>query len=107
MTPKSQWNEVEKELLDMIDPSAFGQCRTLAGSPVGRAYSIGLSLQGVGHAYSLSVRDGEFPDSNIIVVTDEKLLAKLRSINGQFFHEGLPVFYYEYLYDSHMTADKT
>ena len=98
---KSQWDEVQEELLAMIDPSAFYECRTLAGSPVGHVYSIHLSLEGHhtpnGHVWSLSIRDGEFPGSNIIVVTDEKLLAKLRSINGQFVLEGLPVFYYEHL----------
>jgi hypothetical protein len=35
-----------------------------------------------------------------LAVTDEKLLAKLRSIKGQYIyryqHWGVPVFYYEY-----------
>jgi hypothetical protein len=98
---KSQWDEVQEELLGMNDPPAFEKCLTLAGSPVGHAHSIHFSLQGVqgptGRVYSLSVRDGEFPDSNIIVVQDEKLLAKLRSINGQLVYEGLPIFYDEHL----------
>jgi hypothetical protein len=68
---------------------------------VGHAHSIHLSLQSTHtpsrHAYSLSIRDGEFPESNIIVVQDEKLLAKLRSINGQFVCNELPIFYYEHL----------
>jgi hypothetical protein len=57
-----------------------------------------LSLQG-SHSgiYTLSVRDDEFPGSSLIEVTDEKLLEKLRSVNGQFTCHGLPVFYYEHL----------
>ena len=98
---KSQWDKVQRELLDMVAHAAFEQCGTLAGSPVGHAHSIHLSLQSThapsGHAYSLSVRDGEFPESDSIVVQDEKLLAKLRSINGQFVYQRLPIFYYEHL----------
>jgi hypothetical protein len=33
---------------------------------------------------------------SIIALTDEKLLAKLRSIKGQFTYMGFPLFYYEY-----------
>ncbi len=36
------------------------------------------------------------PAGNGIRVTDEKLLANVRSIKGEFFHNGLHVFYYEY-----------
>jgi hypothetical protein len=50
-----------------------------------------------GNACVLSIKDDEFPGSNIVEVTDEKLLEKLRSVNGQLVYEGLPVFYYEHL----------
>jgi len=48
-----------------------------------------------------AVFDDIYPGSNFIEITDEKLLAKLRNIKGQF-HDvpgtgDLPVFYYEYL----------
>ena len=49
-----------------------------------------------------AVFDDEYPGSNFIETTDEKLLAKLRNIKGQFHNNvpgtgDLPVFYYEYL----------
>ncbi len=48
-----------------------------------------------------AVFDDIYPGSNFIEITDEKLLAKLRNIKGQF-HDvpgtgDLPVFYYEFL----------
>ena len=45
-----------------------------------------------------AVFDDIYPGSNFIEITDEKLLAKLRNIKGQFYDEdGRPIFYYEYL----------
>jgi hypothetical protein len=48
-----------------------------------------------------AVFDDIYPGSNFIEITDEKLLAKLRNIKGQFHNVSgtgdLPVFYYEYL----------
>jgi hypothetical protein len=50
-----------------------------------------------GHVYVLIIQDDDFPGSNLIEITDEKLLEKLRSVNGQFTSGKLPVFYYEHL----------
>ena len=54
-----------------------------------------------GHVYELSVRDSEFRSSNVIAVTDERLLTKLRSVNGQYVYVykqfRTPIFYCEYL----------
>jgi len=48
-----------------------------------------------------AVFDDIYPGSNLIEITDERLLAKLRNIKGQFHNVpgtgDLPVFYYEYL----------
>jgi hypothetical protein len=48
-----------------------------------------------------AVFDDIHPGSNLIEITDERLLAKLRNIKGQFHNVpgtgDLPVFYYEYL----------
>jgi hypothetical protein len=49
------------------------------------------------HVCVLCIQDDEFPGSTRIEITDEKLLGKLRSVNGQFVHDGHPVFYYENL----------
>ncbi len=54
-----------------------------------------------GEILAASVRDDEFPGSDLIEVNDEELLAKLRNINGQFVsndgHVDLPIFHYEHL----------
>lgn len=76
-----QWDVERGELLAMLAPGQF------------------LALERVHAGYvSLSVRDGETASSNIVAVTDEKLLAKLRSVKGQFVHEiwEFPIFYYEH-----------
>lgn len=48
-----------------------------------------------------AVFDDIYPGSKLIEITDERLLAKLRNIKGQFHNVpgtgDLPVFYYEYL----------
>jgi hypothetical protein len=50
----------------------------------------------VGHVRILSVRAME-GCADLIEITDEKLLEKLRSVKGQFTYGGTPVFYYENL----------
>jgi hypothetical protein len=83
------WDGIGKELWSMIRPEDFA------------TNSVYIVLEGEdspnGRAFALSIRDGECPGSNILPVQNEKLLAKLRSINGQFVCDGLPVFYYEHL----------
>ena len=84
MSTTPEWKELKEELLAMLAP-----CQWLALNAV-------VATDGHGDAYALSVRDYG-PNNNAIIVTDEKLLTKLRSVKGQFVDEGLPVFYYEYL----------
>lgn len=85
-----EWDELMQELHTMIPPAPD------------QWPDRWIILQGVktsdNHTYAwcLSIQDDEFPGSAIIAVRDEKLLAKLRSVKGQFVHQGLPVFYYEY-----------
>jgi hypothetical protein len=83
----------------------FGLLTTayLPGPTVGGQYLGLLSVRTPGGKMVLAaaVFDDIHPGSNLIEITDEKLLAKLRSIKGQF-HDvpgtgDLPVFYYEYL----------
>ena len=59
-----------------------------------------------GNACALSIKDDEFPGSNIVEITDEKLLEKLRSVKGQLVLQGLPVFYYEHLFGHKVTTIK-
>jgi len=82
ISSKSQWDGLQHELLTMLPP--------------GQHLGLESVHAPIGHVYSLSVRDDEFPGSNIIAVTDEQLLAKLRSVKGQFVHGGLRIFYHEY-----------
>ena len=77
----NEWDS--RELLAML---AHGQSLILEGTH-----------SSIGYVYSLSVRDGADPGSSIIAVTDQNLLAKLRSIQGQVATEGLPIYYHEYL----------
>jgi hypothetical protein len=49
-------------------------------------------------ALAAAIFDDEYPGSNIIKITDEKLLVKLKALKGQVdTRTNLPVFYYEYL----------
>ena len=53
-----------------------------------------------GLAYAFSLRASYAPeDDDLIEVTDEELLKKLRSIKGQYFSGESPVFYYDLLSD--------
>jgi hypothetical protein len=49
------------------------------------------------NVYALYVSRSEFPNSDRVEITDETLLEKLRSVNGQFTWDGLPILYYENL----------
>jgi predicted RNA-binding Zn-ribbon protein involved in translation (DUF1610 family) len=91
--PMPEWSEEQtNELQAMLAP---GQSIAFARVP---------APVGNGDAYALYVAELVagffFPGCAIIAVTDEKLLAKLRSIKGQYIyrykHWGVPVFYYEY-----------
>jgi len=88
-----EWSQQQsREILDML-PIKFNQ----VGLPDHWiSFALVPTPDGNGKAYALSIRDDEFPGSAIIKITDEKLLAKLRSIKGQFTYCGLPVYYYEY-----------
>lgn len=88
-----EWSEQEtNELQAMLSP---GQSIAFARVP---------APDGNGDAYALYVAELEdgffFPGCAIIAVTDEKLLAKLRTIKGQYVYRfqrwTVPVFYYEY-----------
>ena len=88
-TELPEWTEQHsRELQAMLAP---GQWLTFALVP---------SPDGNGKAYALSVSEDEFPGSPIIAVTDEKLLAKLRTVRGQFVYRWrgsrTPIYYYEY-----------
>jgi hypothetical protein len=65
---------------------------SFAGPCLALAWSVSL-----GNVCILSIREDEFPGSDLIEITDEKLLEKLRSVNGQFTCFGRPVFYYDHL----------
>jgi len=67
-----------------------------------------LCLEGVempiGNVFALSVRDDEFPGSNLVKITNEDLLAKLRVFKGQFCTSAhpsmpptIPIYWYEHL----------
>jgi hypothetical protein len=73
-----EWKELKEELIAILAPGQW------------------LALKSAENAWCLSVRDWRHPRSFASVVTDEKLLAKLRRVKGQFIDEGLPVFYHEY-----------
>ncbi len=51
------------------------------------------------YSFSLTEPTGfpEVPTDKVFTPTDENLLAKLRSIRGQFVLAGSPVYYHEYL----------
>ena len=88
-TELPEWTEQRSsEVRAMLSP---GQCLIFQRVP---------SPDGHGDAYGLSIQDGEEPGSAIIAVTEEKLLAKLRSIKGQYVfryqHWTVPIYYYEY-----------
>jgi predicted RNA-binding Zn-ribbon protein involved in translation (DUF1610 family) len=84
--------ELQREVETMLPP---GQ---------GIAFARVPAPDGNGDAYALYVAelvDGFFfPGCPIVAVTDEKLLAKLRSVKGQYIYRyeqwAVPVFYYEY-----------
>ena len=84
MSPSPQWEEVKRELLAMLTPDQ---------------HLVWQDLQAptIGHVYALSIRNDEYPGSDLVEVADEKLLTKLRSVKGQFVDNGRPIFYYEYL----------
>jgi len=89
MSSTPEWNnQQDSELRAMLSPGQWLIFQRVP-SPVGH-----------GDAYALSIQDGEEPGSAIIAVTEEKLLAKLRSIKGQYVfryqHWTVPIFYYEY-----------
>ena len=75
----------------------------LPGPTVGGQYLGLLSVRTPDGKMVLAaaVFDDIYPGSNLIEITDERLLAKLRNIKGQFHNVpgtgDLPVFYYEYL----------
>jgi len=54
--------------------------------PPGQGMALQRAIEtpmGMGEVYFLSIREEEFPGGNIIVVRDEKLLAKLRNHSGR------------------------
>jgi hypothetical protein len=98
------------DLLERGVPNAFldsplcREIQTLLGqsniqvpesSFAGPCLSLELVPPRTGRVYILSIREDEFPGSARIKVTDEKLLEKLRIVNGQFTSHGLPVVYYD------------
>jgi hypothetical protein len=92
------WKSKEWQELSGLLTTAY-----LPGPTVGGQY---LGLQSVRTpddkmVLAAAVFDDIYPGSNLIEITDEKLLAKLRNIKGQFHNvpgtSDLPVFYYEYL----------
>lgn len=92
------WKSKEWQELSGLLSTAY-----LPGPTVGGQYLCLLSVRTPDDKMVLAaaVFDDVYPGSNLIEITDEKLLAKLRNIKGQF-HDGagsgdLPVFYYEYL----------
>ena len=84
MSLNPQWEEVKRELLALLTPDQHLVWQ-------------GLQAPTIGHVYALSIRNDEYPGSDLVAVTNEKLLAKLRSVKGQFVDGGLRIFYYEYL----------
>jgi hypothetical protein len=92
------WKSKEWEELSGLLTTAY-----LPGPTVGGEY---LSLRSVGTpdgkmVLAAAVFDDIYPGSNFVEITDEKLLAKLRNIKGQFHNVpgtgDIPVFYYENL----------
>jgi hypothetical protein len=73
------------------DPTVGGQYLNLLSVPTPDGKMV----------LTAAVFDDIYPGSNFIEITDERLLAKLRNIKGQFHNVpgtgDLPVFYYEYL----------
>jgi hypothetical protein len=80
------------DLLDGVRDSIPVPEGSFAGPWLALAWSVSS-----GNVCILSIRDDEFPGSDLIEITDEKLLEKLRSVNGQFTCSGRPVFYYDHL----------
>jgi hypothetical protein len=92
------WKSKEWQELSGLLTTAY-----LPGPTVGGQYLGLLSVRTPDDKMVLAaaVFDDIHPGSNLIEITNEKLLAKLRNIKGQF-HDvpgtgDLPVFYYEYL----------
>lgn len=92
------WKSKEWQELSGLLTTAY-----LPGPTVGGQYLSLLSLHTPDGKMVLAaaVFDDIHPGRNLVEITDEKLLAKLRNIKGQF-HDvpgtgDLPVFYYEYL----------
>jgi len=52
-----------------------------------------------GHILVLSVVEEDGPCSELVEITDEKVLEKLRSLKGQYSIRGNPIYYYE---DAHV-----
>ncbi|MFZ1139234.1 MAG: hypothetical protein WAN76_08655 [Candidatus Sulfotelmatobacter sp.] len=92
------WKSKEWQELSGLLTTAY-----LPGATVGGQYLGLLSVRTPDGKIVLAaaVFDDIYPGSNFIDITDEKLLAKLRNIKGQFHNvagtDDLPVFYYEYL----------
>jgi hypothetical protein len=92
------WKSKEWQELSGLLTTAY-----LPGPTVGGQYLGLLSVHTADDKMVLAaaVFDDIHPGSNLIEITDEKLVAKLRNIKGQF-HDvpgtgDVPVFYYEYL----------
>jgi hypothetical protein len=92
------WKSKEWQELSGLLTTAY-----LPGPTVGGQYLGLLSVRTPDGKMVLAaaVFDDIYPGSNLIEITDERLLAKLRNIKGQFHNVpgtgDLPVFYYEYL----------
>lgn len=92
------WKSKEWQELSGLLTTAY-----LPGPTVGGQYLSLLSVRTPDDKMVLAaaVFDDIYSGSNLIEITDEKLLAKLRNIKGQFHNVpgtgDLPVFYYEYL----------
>ncbi len=92
------WKSKEWQELSSLLTTAY-----LPGPTVGGQYLSLLSVRTPDGKMVLAaaVFDDIYSGSNLIEITDEKLLAKLRNIKGQFHNVpgtgDLPVFYYEHL----------
>jgi hypothetical protein len=92
------WKSKEWQELSGLLTTAY-----LPGPTVGGQYLGLLSVRTPDGKMVLAaaVSDDIYPGSNLIEITDERLLAKLRNIKGQFHNVpgtgDVPVFYYEYL----------
>jgi hypothetical protein len=88
-----EWQELSGLLTTayLPSPTVGGQYLSLLSVPIPDGKMV----------LAAAVSDDIYPGSNFIEITDEKLLAKLRNIKGQFHNVpktgDFPVFYYEYL----------